>query len=67
MKKLWKPWLRRGLFILGGAAVGYLYYRLVGCSPGSCVITANPWSSMLYMGLIGFLLSIALSGECCKR
>ena len=67
MKKLWKPWLRRGLFILGGAAVGYLYYRFVGCSSGSCVITANPRSSMLYMGLIGFLLSIALSGECCKR
>ena len=53
--------------MLGGAAVGYLYYRFVGCSSGSCVITANPWSSMLYMGLIGFLLSSALSGECCKR
>ena len=58
MKKKLKKWMRPILFTLGGVMVGYLYYRFVGCSTGSCAITSSPVNAMIYMGLIGFLLSV---------
>ena len=45
------------IFILGGALAGLAYYYLAGCITGSCPITANPAVTMLYMGLIGWLLA----------
>lgn len=64
MKKKLKKWLRPALFTLGGALVGLVYYYSVGCATGSCVITSNPISSMLYMGLIGWLLSGVFGKGC---
>ena len=64
MKKTLKKWLRPALFTLGGALVGLAYYNFVGCATGSCVITSNPISSMLYMGLIGWLLSSIFGKGC---
>lgn len=52
-----KKWLRPLLFTIAGAVVGYIYYRLVGCPTGGCIITSNPYSSMAYMGVMGLLLS----------
>jgi len=43
--------------VAGGALVGYLYHRFVGCRSGACPITANPIASSLYGALIGFLLA----------
>lgn len=60
MRKITKKWLRPALFILGGALVGLAYYALVGCSTGTCAITSSPLRSMVYMGLVGWLLSAAL-------
>ncbi|HWP50266.1 MAG TPA: DUF6132 family protein [Clostridia bacterium] len=40
-----------------GALVGYLYYRFVGCTSGQCLITSNPWSSMLYGVVLGVLIA----------
>ena len=57
MKEHFKKWLRPALFTLGGALVGLVYYALVGCSTGSCAITSSPVNSMLYMALMGWLLS----------
>lgn len=65
MKKHMKKWLRPALFILGGALTGLGYYALVGCSTGSCAITSSPLNSMVYMGLIGWLLSGVLGSSCC--
>lgn len=42
---------------LAGAGVGFLIYKLVGCRTGSCPITSNPWMSMIWGALIGFLLA----------
>ena len=42
--------------LLLGALAGYLYYRLVGCSSGTCPITSNPVSSMLYGAVSGGVL-----------
>ena len=57
MKKREKKWLRPVLFTMGGVLAGLAYYTLVGCSTGTCAITSNPFTSMVYMGLIGWLLS----------
>lgn len=60
MREIMKKWLRPALFILGGALAGLAYYALVGCSTGTCAITSSPLRSMVYMGLVGWLLSAAL-------
>ena len=52
MKKIIRP----GLFMAAGALLGLGYYYLFGCS-GNCAITASPWMTMAYMGVIGGLLS----------
>ena len=40
--------------ILGGIG-GFLYWKFVGCSSGTCKITASPLNSTLYFGLMGSL------------
>lgn len=45
------------LHVAIGAALGYGYHRLVGCRTGACLITANPYVSTLYGGVMGFLMS----------
>lgn len=66
MKIKLKKVVRPSLFALGGMAVGLAYYFLVGCTTGSCAITSNPVRSMLYMGLIGLLLS-GIFGKRCEN
>ncbi|MEA4815454.1 MAG: DUF6132 family protein [Lachnospiraceae bacterium] len=47
-------------YIIGaliGATLGYLYYRFIGCSTGSCPVTSNPYASSIYGAVIGFLIS----------
>lgn len=39
-----------------GVAGGYLYYHFIGCRSGSCSITSNPYMSMIWGGLMGYLL-----------
>ena len=51
-----KKYLRPLLFILTGALLGLGYYYLFGCS-GNCSVTSSPWVTMVYMGVIGGLLS----------
>ena len=52
--------LRASLPGLIGAALGtlggWLYYREVGCSSGSCAITSNPWASMIWGALLGYFI-----------
>jgi len=39
-----------------GLIAGYLYYKFIGCSSGTCLITSKPVNSTLYGGLMGGLL-----------
>jgi hypothetical protein len=43
--------------IVVGLVGGYVYYRTVGCSTGSCPITGNPWLMTVWGGLAGYLIA----------
>lgn len=40
-----------------GAAGGFLLYYFVWCRNGSCMITSNPWLSILWGSLFGFFIT----------
>lgn len=54
-----KKWLNHNkLYIIGGsigAIGGFLYWKFVGCSTGTCAITSNPLNSTLYGMVMGGL------------
>jgi hypothetical protein len=39
-----------------GAIGGYIYYIQIGCDSGSCAITSNPYMSVLWGVLMGYLI-----------
>ncbi|WP_337873300.1 hypothetical protein [Ignavibacterium sp.] len=51
-----KKWLKLLLPTILGITGGYLYYYFVGCNRG-CAITSNPYTSMIWGGAIGLLLT----------
>jgi len=51
-------WIKKGLFLTGGAVAGYAYYYFIGCHTGACPITGSPVVSTLYGALIGGILAI---------
>ncbi len=46
-----------------GALIGFLYYRFVGCATGACPITSNPWASIIYGALMGFMIGSIITGR----
>ena len=40
-----------------GGVLGFLYYKLVGCSSGTCPITSKPLNSIMYGAVMGLLIS----------
>jgi hypothetical protein len=58
----WKPVVG----IAAGGFLGFLYYYYIGCSSGSCTITSNPYSSIIFGSLFGlFVVSSPCSrGKC---
>lgn len=42
--------------VIGGVA-GFAYYKLVGCRTGSCPITSNPLSSIIFGAIFGALIA----------
>jgi hypothetical protein len=55
-----KNWIRDHkttlLSIAGGAVAGYLYYALVGCKSGHCLIASRPYIIVPYGALLGYFL-----------
>ncbi len=43
--------------IVVGAALGFAYYKFVGCATGTCPITSNPFVSTIYGAIMGAMLS----------
>jgi uncharacterized membrane protein YedE/YeeE len=56
--------IRPLLFILGGIVVGLGYYYVVGCAGGTCAAASDPMKTVIYMGLVGFILSGVLGKGC---
>jgi Family of unknown function (DUF6132) len=42
--------------MITGGIGGFLYYFYIGCSSGTCPISSNPYISIGYGGLLGYLL-----------
>ena len=42
--------------ILIGGIGGFAYYHYIGCASGTCQITSNPYISVIYGALLGYLL-----------
>ena len=62
-----KNWLTL-VGIIIGAIGGYLYWKYVGCTTGTCPITASPFNSTLWgAGLGGLLLSMFKTGNTAKK
>jgi len=45
------------LGIVIGGALGFAYYKFIGCASGACPITSNPLSSSIYGAVLGLLMS----------
>jgi hypothetical protein len=44
-----------------GTVFGFGWYKLVGCSTGTCPLTSNPFISTLYGMVVGGLLAASFS------
>jgi hypothetical protein len=42
--------------MIAGGIGGYFYYSFVGCSGGTCPITSNPWLTILWGSVTGYLI-----------
>jgi hypothetical protein len=55
-----KNWVSRNRLYLVGAAVGavagFLYWKFVGCTNGTCLISGKPLNSTIYFAVMGSLL-----------
>jgi hypothetical protein len=43
--------------VVVGGGLGFGYYKLVGCSTGTCPLTSNPFISTLYGMVVGALVA----------
>ncbi|HPE33173.1 MAG TPA: DUF6132 family protein [Bacteroidales bacterium] len=43
--------------ILTGAIAGYIYFKQVVCVSGGCPLTSNPFITIIWGGLVGYLIS----------
>ena len=55
MKKIAQKYWKHALFTFAGAILGFAYWKFVGCASGTCPITANWHTSVLFGSLIGML------------
>jgi hypothetical protein len=56
MKEFFKKHVLKITGSLLGSMGGFAYFYFVGCASGTCPITSNPYISVLYGALMGYLL-----------
>ena len=57
MTLLFQKYKRDLIGITLGAVAGFLYWKFVGCSSGTCMITSKPINSTLHGAVMGFLVA----------
>ena len=57
MTLLFQKYKRDLIGITLGAVAGFLYWKFIGCSSGTCMITSKPFNSSLYGAVMGFLVA----------
>ena len=57
MTLLFQKYKRDIIGITLGAVAGFLYWKFVGCSSGTCMITSKPINSTLYGAVMGYLVA----------
>jgi len=57
MERIFNRYWKKALFALIGAALGFAYWRFIGCTSGTCPLTANWHTSTFFGALIGLLAS----------
>jgi Family of unknown function (DUF6132) len=62
-RSLTMPWLKFLIAPVIGGALGFIYYKFIGCSTGTCPITSNPWISTIYSSVMGLLISFIIKGS----
>jgi hypothetical protein len=55
MKQLIQKYLLKIVGTATGAIAGFAYYYYIGCPNGSCPITSNPYISVGYGAVLGYL------------
>lgn len=55
-----KSWIiKNRLYLTGalaGGIVGFFYWKFIGCTSGTCMISSKPVNSTIYFALMGALL-----------
>lgn len=49
--------LRIGMGIIVGGGLGFGWYKLMGCSTGTCPLTRHPVITMVYGAVLGVLVA----------
>lgn len=57
MKEFARKYIVKIVAILVGGVGGYSYYYFIGCASGTCPITFNPYISVIYGAVLGYLFS----------
>ena len=57
MKEFLKKYIIKIIAILLGGIGGFSYYYFIGCASGTCPITSNPYISIIYGAVLGYLFS----------
>lgn len=55
MREFIKKHLLKIIGVAIGALAGFAYYYYVGCASGACPITSNPYITIAYGALLGYL------------
>jgi hypothetical protein len=55
MKKILNKHALKIIGIITGGIGGFAYYHYIGCASGTCPITSNPYITVAYGALLGYL------------